>query len=303
MGAFDFLTKPVNISKLLERVALALATGRRPAAEEAVGHYRLVRKIGSGAMGSVYEAEDTVLDRRVALKLLKPELSADSKFEAMFLKEARAAARVTHPGIVTVFEAGRHQERLFLAMELVDGVAVQELRKSDYGFRPPEAASIVLQAAEALQAAHKAGLVHRDLKPANLMLTGDKRVKILDFGLAQGVRLKGEGDEGASSFAGTLAYAAPEQIRGGGRWTRGPTSTPSGSFSTSCWPGGIRSPWRGRSSRWRSGSRTEPRFGRRGRFRGSPGRWASLPRGCCRRIPPGGRLRAPRSPRPSGPGC
>jgi serine/threonine protein kinase len=212
-GAHDYLTKPVKIERLLEAVSVALATTTAGKNRARIAHYELVREIGSGGMGVVYEAEDTVLERIVALKVLSPELTSDPEQEVLLLKEARAIAKVSHPGIVVVYEAGRDDGRLFVAMEFIAGTSLSaRLREEARPLDPISAAGIALQTAEALEAAHEAGIVHHDLKPANVMLASGTRVKVVDFGLAKGVRLFGEPKEGAT-FRGTLLYASPEQLR------------------------------------------------------------------------------------------
>lgn len=212
MGAYDYVTKPIDFRRLLDTIQLALGTECAEGQDRRIDHYEIVRELGRGGMGAVYEARDVTLDRRIALKVLLPELAADPFYELMFLREARAAAKVAHPSIVTVFEAGRYRGQLFLAMELVEGTTLSDLMEAGHAFRPQEAIAVGLQCAEALAAAHAAGLIHRDIKPANLMLTAEMKVKILDFGLARPVPVPGMETE-ASTFAGTIPYAAPEQIR------------------------------------------------------------------------------------------
>jgi len=212
LGAYDYITKPVDFRRLLDTIQVALGTDEPEFNDRRISHYDIVREIGRGGMGAVYEARDFTLDRGVALKVLLPELAADPFFELMFLREARTAAKVVHPGIVTIYEAGRYRGQLFMAMELVWGTTVTELLESGHPFTPRDAADIGLQAARALAAAHEAGLVHRDVKPANLMLTREARMKLLDFGLARPAsRQRKESDPGV--FAGTIPYSSPEQIQ------------------------------------------------------------------------------------------
>lgn len=211
LGAYDYLTKPIDFRRLLDTIQLALGTEVTEDLERRIDHYQIVRELGRGGMGAVYEARDVTLDRRVALKVLLPELAADPFYELMFLREARAAAKLEHPSIVTVFEAGRYRAQLFLAMELVKGTTLSDLMEAGHAFKPREVAEIGLQCAQALATAHAAGLIHRDIKPANLMLTGELRLKILDFGIARPVLVPGKETE-ASTFAGTIPYSAPEQI-------------------------------------------------------------------------------------------
>ncbi|HLG42753.1 MAG TPA: protein kinase, partial [Planctomycetota bacterium] len=212
LGAFDYLNKPVNFKRLLATIHLALATEPSDPDDRRIAQFRILRELGRGGMGIVYEAEDKRLERRVAVKVLNPEISANLRYELKFLREARAAAKVSHPGIVTVFEAARHRGQLFIAMELVEGETFAGLLGSGRRWSAEEAAGLVRQAAEALRAAHEAGILHRDVKPGNLMLTSSGTVKVLDFGLARD--LHGEFEVTAESgFAGTMAYASPEQLQ------------------------------------------------------------------------------------------
>src|SRR6188508_2606594 len=184
-----------------------------------VSHYDVVRALGTGGMGSVYEAEDTQLGRRVALKFLPPALSGDPSALERFQREARAASALNHPNICTIHaieEAGGQQ---FIAMELLEGRTLAALIEKE----PPTPAAlvdIVLQVADALESAHAKGIVHRDVKPANIFVNARGQVKLLDFGLAKytGMSdLHGEGDTGLTrpgTAMGTVSYMSPEQARG-----------------------------------------------------------------------------------------
>jgi serine/threonine protein kinase len=149
---------------------------------ERVGHYRVLDKIGAGGMGEVYRAVDERLGRRVALKLLPMTDASLTQRQVRLVREAQAAGYLNHPGIVTIHDVGRHGERNYVVMELVEGVPLKELcgRIDEAG-----AVGLCAQAAEALAAAHTRGILHRDLKPDNMMVTPDARVKVLDFGLAK----------------------------------------------------------------------------------------------------------------------
>jgi serine/threonine protein kinase len=178
-----------------------------------VSHYEIIEKLGKGGMGEVFLAEDTRLHRRVALKFLPTHLTEDREARSRFEREARAAAALNHPNIVTIHEINEHDGQVYIAMEHVDGVTLHEKLAGGRAFSPAEAADIVTQACDGLEKAHAADIVHRDLKPENIMVDTDGRVKILDFGLAklQGVtRLTRE-----SSTPGTIYYMSPEQARGG----------------------------------------------------------------------------------------
>ncbi|MFE4372902.1 protein kinase [Streptomyces sp. NPDC056835] len=185
------------------------------AGEELIaGRYRQVRLLGRGGMGVVHEAEDTRLGRRVAVKVL---LSLGGPFRddellARFLREARALARIDHPGVVTLYDEGVHDNAPFLVMQLLDGLDLARL-VSDNGPLPPEAAcGVALGMARALGAAHEAGVLHRDVKPTNVGITGDGRVVLHDFGLA---RLVGESAlTKLTTMVGTPQFMAPEIIRG-----------------------------------------------------------------------------------------
>jgi serine/threonine-protein kinase len=215
MGAYDYLTKPVDEKRLLETVPQAIASGASVGGDEnRIAHYEIEREAGRGGMGVVYAAQDLKLERRVALKVLLPELAADAQYETDFLREARAAAQFSHPNIVTVYEAGRWRGRLFIAMELVDGRTLEGMIQSGESFPERRILEIGLEVASALEAVHAAGMVHGDLKPGNVMLARDARVKVLDFGLARpSTRPAGAGEE--SDFAATLQYAPPELLAKG----------------------------------------------------------------------------------------
>src|SRR5688500_10867257 len=153
-------------------------------AGERVDHYRIVGVIGAGSMGHVYRAVDERLMREVAIKLLPQSDASVAERQARFLREAKTAGNLNHPGIVTIHDIGRWKERTYIVMELVEGWRLTDVAAA----RPlsiPAALSLVRQAAEALAAAHERGILHRDIKPDNLMVTADGRVKILDFGVAK----------------------------------------------------------------------------------------------------------------------
>src|SRR5262249_23211878 len=151
---------------------------------ESLLHYRLVAKIGEGGMAEVYRADDTRLGRTVALKVLLARSGADARLRQRFLREAKAAAALSHPNIVSIYEIGSEREIDFIAMELIEGQPLSRLLRA--GKLPiADAVSYATQIASALARAHAAGIVHRDLKPSNAMVTPEGLVKLLDFGLAQ----------------------------------------------------------------------------------------------------------------------
>jgi serine/threonine-protein kinase len=178
------------------------------AALERIGRYRVLGLVGRGAMGVVYRGRDESLDRDVALKLIRG--ASDGEARARFLREARAAARLQHPNIVTIYEAGEHEGAPFMAMELLEGVDLQRAIESGLRPDPKVTLPIVLQLLAGLGHAHEHGIVHRDVKPSNLFLPRGRPAKIMDFGVAR----LGEGSA-ATGIVGTPNYMSPEQVSGG----------------------------------------------------------------------------------------
>lgn len=175
------------------------------------GRYRLVRRIATGGMGEVWQADDTVLGRRVALKLLVEELAADDRATRRFVREARATARLAHPNVARVFDFGRDGGAPFLVMELLEGETLAA-RLASGPLGPAEAARVAAAVADALEAAHRLGIVHRDVKPSNVMLTRDGEVKVLDFGIAAAAD-ETHSTTGSGLYA-TVAYVSPERVAG-----------------------------------------------------------------------------------------
>lgn len=193
---------------------------------EAVSHYRILEKLGEGGMGVVYRAEDTVLRRTVALKFLPDEVVQDKRALERFLREARAAASLNHAHICTIYEIGEHEQRHFIAMELLEGT-ILGIHIAGRPLRLSEVLELGIQIADALEAAHEKGIIHRDVKPANIFVTRKGQIKILDFGLAKvectqrivaahEITLSaGSGSLTETGTAvGTMAFMSPEQLRG-----------------------------------------------------------------------------------------
>jgi serine/threonine protein kinase/Tol biopolymer transport system component len=174
-----------------------------------ISQYKILEKLGEGGMGVVYKAQDTKLDRFVALKFLPPHLNASQEDKARFIKEAKAASALNHPNVCTIHDIQEHDGQMFIVMEYVEGQTLQE-KKSSVSYK--QAIDIGIQVADGLAAAHEKGIVHRDIKPENIMIRKDGIAQIMDFGLAklQGVsRLTKEG-----STVGTAGYMSPEQVQG-----------------------------------------------------------------------------------------
>ena len=189
---------------------------------KSVSHYRITAKLGAGGMGEVYEAEDTELRRKVALKILPEELAADPERLERFKREARAVAALNHPNIVTLHSVEEADGVHFLTMELVEGQSLDQAIPEG-GFDLERLFDLAIPVADALSAAHEKGVVHRDLKPANVMVGADGRVKIVDFGLAklweatpgsQETELETEGLTKEGVAMGTAPYMSPEQLQG-----------------------------------------------------------------------------------------
>ncbi len=175
-----------------------------------ISRFKIFEKLGAGGMGEVYLAEDTELDRKIALKFLPAEYTTDLEIKARFKREAKAAAALNHPNIITIHEVGEHEGKAYIAMEYVEGGSLKELiSKKEFSIN--KAIEISMQLCEVLHEAHKAGIVHRDLKPANILIDKSGRVKIIDFGLAKLKDVTKLTKE--SSTLGTLSYMSPEQIQ------------------------------------------------------------------------------------------
>ena len=184
-----------------------------PRMPERIGPYLILRLIGRGGMGAVYEARHIKLDRVVALKILPSPMTVDREYQERFDREARVIAKLDHPNVVRATDAGDVDGMPYLALELLDGVDIARLVRSVGRLSVPDAVEIALQAARGLVHLHEHGIVHRDVKPSNLMLTADGAVKILDLGLALTSEATGRpnGRLTGITYLGTHDYMAPEQ--------------------------------------------------------------------------------------------
>lgn len=216
-GADDFIETPAG------DVAAELLGTHRSTYEpgQQIQHYGIVRQLGSGGMGEVYLAEDTRLNRKVALKLLPPHFTVNPDRVRRFEREARAASALNHPNIVTIYEIGQSNTTHFIATEFVDGKTLRQLINEKL-FTLGETLNVSVQVADALSGAHDAGIVHRDIKPENIMIRQDGYVKILDFGLAKLTEQQTNGADletptllqtNPGLVMGTVQYMSPEQAR------------------------------------------------------------------------------------------
>jgi serine/threonine-protein kinase len=178
-----------------------------------VAGFRIASVLGHGGMGTVYVAEQSSPRRKVALKLLRPDLSADEAFQRRFVHESEAAASTEHPNIVPIYASGESEGVLYIAMRYVEGTDLRERIARDGPLPPDVAVEIVSQVAGALDAAHRRGLVHRDVKPGNILLDEHGNAYLTDFGLIKRSEVS-TGITKTGQFMGSIEYCAPEQIRG-----------------------------------------------------------------------------------------
>jgi serine/threonine protein kinase len=180
---------------------------------EKYGRYEIREELGRGSMGVVFQALDPKIDRAIALKVLREDRVADEDLVRRFLREAKAAGRLSHPGIVVVYDVGQDHGTVYIAMELVQGDGLDRLMKNTV--LPVElAVDLARQVALALDYAHRQGVIHRDIKPNNIIVTHGNRVKITDFGIARMQDAPGSEQTQVGSILGTPAYMSPEQVRG-----------------------------------------------------------------------------------------
>jgi tetratricopeptide (TPR) repeat protein len=220
--AFDYHYRDVEerligARELAQQVGLLDASersgtgGNRPGTSAQPGRYQITGELGRGGMGIVYKAQDTALDRIVAYKVLPDMLAENPSALKNFMREAKAAAKLNHPGIVTVFDTGEQDGRYYIAMEYVDGTTLKEILRRRGVISPPGILHVLVQVCEALAYAHENRVVHRDIKSANTMWTRDKKAKIMDFGLAKVVE---EVRNHTTVVSGTPYYMSPEQTLG-----------------------------------------------------------------------------------------
>jgi serine/threonine-protein kinase len=214
--AFDY--HHADVGERLARLADASAapaaaegTGRSASSSAARGRYRILGKLGRGGMGIVYKAQDSVLDRVVAFKVLPRGFKENPQALKNFLREAKHAAQLNHPNIVTVYDAGEQAGVTYIAMEYVDGSTLKEIVKQRGAIAPGGVVNVLAQMCEALAYAHEKKIVHRDVKTANAMWTRERKAKIMDFGLARALE---EVRKETTMVSGTPYYMSPEQTLG-----------------------------------------------------------------------------------------
>jgi serine/threonine protein kinase len=183
----------------------------RPRSPERIGRYEVLERIGRGGMGVVYRARDEAMGRDVALKVLMADLEDDPDIRTRFYREAEAAARLSHPNIITIFDVGEDGDRFFIVMELLRGATLKDFLKQSDGARIERKLDLMIQLCAGLGAAHNASIYHRDIKPGNIFVRADGLLKILEFGVA---RLASSSMTAAGFIVGTPDYMSPEQARG-----------------------------------------------------------------------------------------
>ena len=178
------------------------------------GRYQIIRSIGEGGMANVYLAYDTILDREVAVKVLRGDLASDEKFVKRFQREAKAASSLNHPNIVEMYDVGEDNGNYFIVMEYIDGKTLKSLIKKRGALSLSETVDIMMQLTSAIACAHDSYLIHRDIKPQNVLILEDGRVKITDFGIA--IAMNSAELTQTNSVMGSVHYLPPEQANGSG---------------------------------------------------------------------------------------
>ena len=176
------------------------------------GRYQIIRTIGEGGMANVYLAYDTILEREVAVKILRGDLASDEKFVKRFQREAKAASSLNHPNIVEMYDVGEDDGNYFIVMEYVNGKTLKSLIKKRGALSLSETIDIMLQLTSGIACAHESFIIHRDIKPQNILILEDGRVKITDFGIA--VALNSTELTQTNSVMGSVHYLPPEQANG-----------------------------------------------------------------------------------------
>jgi serine/threonine-protein kinase len=213
-GADDYLIKPVDMEILRSRLSAAARIVKAVPPPRQIPGYRLLGRLGAGAMATVYKAQQLSLDRIVAVKILPKKFISNPEFVDRFYAEGRAAAKLNHPNIVSALDVGRHADAHYFIMEYVEGHTVHEHLVKEGPYSEAEALDIAIQIAKALNHAHQAGLIHRDVKPKNILITTKGVAKLADMGLARAVSDREAAEAEAGKAFGTPYYISPEQIRG-----------------------------------------------------------------------------------------
>lgn len=222
-NVFDFIAKAqFDLGEFLDIVGRAIDHFRSSGSQadvpspvqdgkRRVGRYEIVKELGQGAMGIVYQALDPNIQRTVALKVLRPDLTSDPEFKQRFQREARSAGGLNHPGIVTIFDAATQGDTSFLVMEYLEGQTLEQLIKASGSLSADRVRNVAVQICDALDFAHTARVIHRDIKPSNIILLPGDQVKLTDFGIA---KVMAEPRLTRSGIIGTLDYMSPEQAKG-----------------------------------------------------------------------------------------
>ena len=180
--------------------------------------YQIIRSIGEGGMANVYLAHDTILDRNVAVKILRGDLAQDEKFVKKFQREANAAATIIHPNVVEMYDVGKDDDNYFIVMEYIDGQTLKNLIKKRGALTLPEVIDIMLQLTSAIECAHDKYIIHRDIKPQNILMLDDGTIKVTDFGIATAINAQELTQ--TNSVMGSVHYLPPEMANGSGSTIR-----------------------------------------------------------------------------------